>query len=285
MPGMTRREVLAMTINAIGRSTVLGLLALLAGSAVKAETTNCTPITSLPATINSQGVYCLTGHLTTSQTSGNAIYITAPNVVLDLNGWKVGGQGAGKGTTAIGIFSSQLNVTIKNGIVRGFQYGISLYGAGAVVEDILADQNTAVGIKVAGDGSIVRRNQVVNTGGSTASPDASALGIMFSAPGALIEDNAVSGLYASGSGNAIGILAWPSLNSIVRGNTVSGLATPPAGIGIFVSESHVTVVDNVVSNFDSGIQYGGTASGIYARNVVDGCTTKYTGGTAGSGND
>jgi hypothetical protein len=71
---------------------------------VRAETLNCTSITSLPATINTQGVFCLTGNLGTNISSGNAIYITANNVTLDLNGWKVGGQAAGTGTDAYGIY-------------------------------------------------------------------------------------------------------------------------------------------------------------------------------------
>jgi nitrous oxidase accessory protein NosD len=268
-----------MTANALGRSIVLGLLA---GAAVEAETIICTPITSLPAVISSQGVYCLTGHLATSQTTGHAIEITVPNVVLDLNGWKVGGQAAGKGTDAIGIHSGGANVTMKNGIVRGFVIGIVLFGAGSVVEDVLADQNTDTGIAVWGEGSIVRRNQIVNTGGTTVYPGDWAQGIDSHAPGALIENNSVSGLYSVAGG--VGIALYNA--TVVRGNTLSGSATPPTGYGIFVpSSSNVTVVDNVISSFDVGVYYDSGASGIYARNVADGCTTKYSGGTAGTGND
>jgi hypothetical protein len=281
---MTRREVVVVSSNTFARSVMLGLLVLPAGAAVEAETVNCTPITSLPATITSQGVYCLTGHLTTSQTSGSAIGIAAPNVVLDLNGWKVGGQAAGKGTYAAGIYSSQINVTIKNGIVRGFRYGIHLLGAGAVVEDVRADQNTIRGIYLSGDGSIVRRNHVVNTGGSTLSANADALGIACEAAGALVENNTVSGLSPSGSGVGVGIVV-AGVSNVVRGNTILGSSTPAAGYGVYLGVgSEVTVVDNVIRRFDIGVYYYG-ASGIYARNVADGCTTKYSGGTAGTGND
>ena len=89
----------------ITRLIISLLLATLATS-VQAETINCTPITSLPATIDAQGLYCLTGNLATGQTSGNAIIINANNVTLDLNGWKVGGQAAGSGTNAAGIYSA-----------------------------------------------------------------------------------------------------------------------------------------------------------------------------------
>ena len=125
--------------------TACALLAVFFTLPARAETINCTPITSLPATIDTQGLHCLTGNLATSQTSGNAIEITANNVTLDLNGWKVGGQGAGAGTQAGGISSAAVNVTVRNGIVRGFSIGISLTGRGAVVRDMLVDQNTQYG--------------------------------------------------------------------------------------------------------------------------------------------
>ena len=113
---------------------ILSHVALLAGVAsapiAQGETVDCTPITTLPATISTQGIYCLTGNLAAPSTfgSGHAITIDANNVTLDLNGWKLGGQAAGAGTLAIGIYSLANNVTVKNGIVRGFYYGVLLGG-------------------------------------------------------------------------------------------------------------------------------------------------------------
>ena len=56
---------------------IIVLFLIMLSTSIQAETINCTPITSLPATITAQGIYCLTGNLTTSQTSGNAITINA----------------------------------------------------------------------------------------------------------------------------------------------------------------------------------------------------------------
>src|SRR5262245_18005116 len=56
----------------------------------RAETVNCTPLTSLPAVISVSGIHCLTGDLSTSMTSGIAVEITANNVILDLNGFRLG---------------------------------------------------------------------------------------------------------------------------------------------------------------------------------------------------
>src|SRR6266446_3169384 len=103
----------------------LGLLLVLGLAGVprpaQAETINCTPITSVPTTITVQGIYCFTQHLNTAITTGNAIDIQTNNVVLDLNGWKLGGLAAGPDTGATGIRANdRQNITIKNGTVRGF---------------------------------------------------------------------------------------------------------------------------------------------------------------------
>ena len=140
-------------------ASLLVLLALtLAAAPVHAETTNCTAITALPAVITLQGIYCFTGHLNTSISSGNAIEIPTNNVVLDLNGFKLGGLAAGPGTQANGIFATdRQNITIKNETIRGFFEAIFLQDSGAsqghVVEAIRADQNTLVGIEVQGSGN------------------------------------------------------------------------------------------------------------------------------------
>src|SRR6266849_9239971 len=85
-------------------AALLVLLAPVLGAApARSETTNCTAITTLPAVIIVQGIYCFTGDLATAVTTGNAIEIQTNNVVLDLNGFKLGGLAAGLGTGAVGV--------------------------------------------------------------------------------------------------------------------------------------------------------------------------------------
>jgi hypothetical protein len=116
----------------------------------------CTPITSLPNTITTPGVYCLTSDLATNVTSGNAIEIVTDNVVINLNGHTLDGQTAGLGTSTNGIYAYQRqNITIRNGTVRGFLFGIYLKddspymtSQGHIIEDIRADQNTRVALFV-----------------------------------------------------------------------------------------------------------------------------------------
>jgi len=104
--------------------------------------------TTFPITINESGSYVLTSNLTV--TTGNAININADNVTLDLNGHGIygPGTGTGKGISAV----NRYNITIKNGIVRGFSFGIYLYndadhkGAGHRIEGIQASNNGSHGI-------------------------------------------------------------------------------------------------------------------------------------------
>ena len=252
----------------------------------QAETVDCTPVTSLPAIITTQGLYCLTGNLATSQYSGAAVTINANNVTLDLNGWKIGGQAAGTGTVANGIYSTANNVTVKNGIIRGFATGIYVTGRGATVQGITADENTYIGIRVEGAGSVVQDNQVVDTGGSTAASSVLAIGIYIEGAGSLVDNNLVSGLTATGSGDEYGVFFFDAAQSTARGNVVSDTTRGSGGsAGIMTSTgSGVAVRNNIVTNFGICVYYYGS-TGTYSRNIAISCDTPYSGGTAGTGND
>ncbi len=241
-------------------ASLLVLLAFVVGAApARAETVNCTAITALPAIITVQGVYCFTGDLITSMTSGAAIDIQADNVVLDLNGFKLGGLGGGTGTGATGINSNnRQNITIKNGTVRGFLYGILLGGSGSqglIVEDIRADQNTYIGIYVLGDGNIVRNNQVVATGGTTccgANPDA--YGILVVGDDPRVLNNDVINIVRQGSGWAVAIRT-DSPGGLVVNNRITG-----AKMGIYIRSDSGKYRDNLTFDVDQPF-VGGTDAG------------------------
>ena len=242
------------------------LLALALGSVpARAETVNCTPITTLPTIINTQGIYCFTGHLSTSITTGAAIDIQTNNVVLDLNGFKLGGLAAGFGTQATGVqAANRQNVTIKNGTIRGYLKAVSLTDSGAsqghVVEDVRADQNTFVGIEVNGAGNIVRNNQVVTTGGSTTfGANASAQGILMAGSGPRVLNNDVINTFKAGTGVATGVL--------------------------FNGATGAFAVNNRITSADRGIAYDSGATGKYRDNLTFSVTTPFTGGTAVGIND
>jgi hypothetical protein len=165
------------TIPVLTRSFVaLLLLGLAIGPwPAQAETVNCTPITAVPFTIPAAGTWCLAQDVNATLASGKAITIAANNVVLDLNGHRLANVAAGPGTEASGVYAFQrTNITIRNGTVRGFKYGILLDDSSPyttsqahVIEDLRADQNTWIGIWAAGRGNIIRNTLVVATGGLT----------------------------------------------------------------------------------------------------------------------
>jgi hypothetical protein len=255
-----------MPITKLTTSLLVLLALILSAAPARAETVNCTPITAVPIVITVQGIYCFTGHLNTAITSGKAIDIQTSNVILDLNGFKLGGLAAGPGTQAIGVYAlNRQNITIKNGTVRGFFYGILLETAGAsqghVVEEIRADQNTFNGIQVQGAGNIVRNNQVVATGGTTAlGPNADAYGILASGAGPRVLNNDVINTVKQGSATAWGIFFDTTVNG--------GMA-----------------VNNRITVADSGIEYNGISPGKYRDNLTFGVTTPFSGGTDAGNNN
>ena len=117
-------------------STLVLLAACAASAPARAETVNCTPIASLPATLSSQGVYCLKQDLSTAIASGNAITVAVNNVTIDCNGYKLGGLAAGITTRAYGIRADgRVNTVVRNCNVRGFFAGMWMQGgAGHVID-------------------------------------------------------------------------------------------------------------------------------------------------------
>ena len=286
-----------MQVEARGRlvtTLVLGM-ALGAGSA-GAETTICTVISSLPFTISAQGSYCLDRNLSTGITTGAAITITTDFVVLDLNGFKVGGGAAGFGTQTSGVFSqNHKNITVKNGNIRGFLRGVYLKDTsgtftssqGHLVEDVRADQNTLAGIVVEGRGNVVRNNQVVDTTGTTAfGANSDTFGLLVNGPGSRVINNDATETVAVGSGNAYGIQVSSADGAVVENNRVgnSNLVATSTAISIF-SGDDVLVVGNRMATTGSGVVFGGASTGKYRDNITSGVTNPYSVNGTDAGNN
>jgi hypothetical protein len=278
----------------------------ISSAAALAETTACTPITALPASISASGIYCLRTDLMTSISSGSAIEITANFVTLDLNGWRLGGGGAGMGTNAKGVHAlDRRGITIRNGNIKGFLLGVYLESNGAstshLIEDIRADGNTKFGIYVEGGNSIIRNNQVSNTGGSTSGGGMNAAyGIASWGSGNQILNNGVSATKASlGSSVAYGIdSGYP--DTLIAGNRVFDTeSTQSDAIGIHAGQGNIVADNQVVgsngphqigirtgsgatvsNNLVYGYATGVSMSGTYSGNVVVGATTPYSSGIA-----
>lgn len=215
-------------------------------------------IDTLPATITTQGVWCLRKDLGTSMASGAAITVATNNVTIDCNGFKVGGLGAGDTSTARGVQATdRLNITVRNCALRGFHHGIELSGengGGHLVEGNRIDQNLVRGIFVEGENNLVRDNRVFDTGGAPSATTSWGMG----GTGDFI-GNTVSG----------GFVAYPNTQYVygivvvgtgtVRDNIIRGL-TKTQGVTGAATGIHVGTADGVVirDNHVSAIEAGFT---------------------------
>jgi len=246
---------------------VAALLARGLGSAA-AETVNCTVIEDLPYTIDESGAYCLRADQVVNLLAGNAVTIEADDVVLDLNGHEIVNFNNGMSNTAYGVYASnRRNVTIRNGTVRWFFYGVVLnnnaVGAntGHVIEGLRSDQNRQTGIYAVGRGNLIRHNLVLATGGTTSQgANASAYGIWVNGLDPRIVDNDVVGTYGQGTGRSSAIF----LSNDVR---------------------DALVVENRISRGDYGARFWGFATGKYRDNLTSSVVTPFTGGTDAGGNN
>lgn len=245
---MKRRTALVVFAGMVG----------LAGPAAADETTFCNAfITSLPYTIVTQGHYCFNRNLSTAITTGNAVTINVDYVVLDLNNFKLGGGSAGLSTTAVGVYASnRRNITVRNGNIRGFKYGIRLIGSNSgnlLVENNVLDGNTYQGVETDGDSALIRNNFVTNTGGTT-SPTAT-----YWAYGIYADYSGVNGS-SQARDNVV-------LNTFASAETQYGIG----GIGVAYADH------NTVSNGDP---LTGNSNGIWANvcrdNTVFDATTPYS---------
>jgi len=238
---------------------------------------NCTGfITSIPATITTQGTWCLKQDLATAITSGVAITIATNNVTIDCNDFKLGGLAAGIATGTYGIYSlNRSNATVRRCNVRGFYYGVLLQGSGGgghAVEDNRFDGNTFIGVNVDGDGSVIRRNRVFDTGGSTLQADAYGISGYYTVD---IVDNSVSGVAAraGGNGSAVGIYTNSSVGGNVIGNRVRGLFKDGTNLAVGIANVVDTRVEmrdnNIIGIGEIGLSCGNT-NDTAKDNVING---------------
>ncbi|HEY0660323.1 MAG TPA: hypothetical protein VGD21_03230 [Lysobacter sp.] len=229
---------------------MLALAAAPAGPA-SAETSNCTAISSVPTTITTQGVYCLTDDLSTAITTGAAITIDTNNVTIDCNDRKLGGLAAGSGTQASGIYANaRLNIAVRNCSIRGFLHGVYLSGSNGgyhLIENNRFDLNTSYAIRTHGDGTTIRGNRVYDTGGSTVNPWAFGINVQDNAD---IIDNVVAGVVATvgDGGSADGIVTSGNDGGEVSRNRVSGLSHDGAGfnLGIWANGGRPVIRSNTI---------------------------------------
>ncbi len=159
------------------QSKLLGMLAwstcLFLSSVSHAAAAETTIINRLPYRILSSGAYEFGGDLHFEQSRGTAIVVEADDVTIDLKGSTLSGT-ADADTLAIGIQgNSRSQVTIMNGRIAGFYFGIDLRAPADnsthtnVISDLILSRNQYFGMRIVGADSEIRQCTIIDTGGST----------------------------------------------------------------------------------------------------------------------
>jgi hypothetical protein len=201
------------------RLLATGLL-LLAVSGARAETVNCTEITSLPYSIPAPGAYCLAHDLSTAQQTGGSILIDASNVVLDCNGHTIANTYANNGTMGIAT-SGRSGITVANCGVTGFYQGIvfSIETTNSTIRGNTIRKSSWAGIVSWGRDIRILDNSVIDTG-------------MYS-PGYNL------GIYVVGFASG-----KPSRDMVVRGNRIVGVSGAMHSTAIGVDDSISPIIEN-----------------------------------------
>lgn len=260
-------------------------------------------ITSLPYTITVPGTYELDSHLTSP---GTAITVACNDVVIDFKGKSIVGPCDPDGNNyGVNAFNYE-RITIKNGSIRGFMYGIylsdlidsfrphgSFDGGGHVVENMNISNCTFRGMRLEGNGNVIRNNIIREIGGCTVYPNAFGFGIESCGPGVIIENNKVYecrgyGVEDIGEGVAISISDYGQ-GSVIRDNVLSQSSREPCnqyadwpgasrstyGIWCGGDTSDIVCDGNVLTNFVYGITFKRTVRGVFTRNVVNNSIVPY----------
>lgn len=259
-----------------------------------------------PYRINASGSYRLTGNLTVSSTSADAIDVSVNHVTIDLNGFAINGPGGSSGSGngingqtvdaltvengAITGFPAGFGVeTGNNGIVRNVQSntngdGILVQGGGqpgaSVISGDTANNNAGTGISCGGSGCLISGNTAVSNGSN---------GIQCSGSGCPISGNTAisngnNGIQCGGSGcaisNNIAISNFFDGISCGSGCVISNSTTiSNTSFGIGCSGSGCLVTGNTILNSPAATQAADATTG-YSNNVLNGNTTNFNGGTS-----
>jgi parallel beta-helix repeat protein len=260
-----------------------------AGAPAHAETTGCTTVSSLPATLVAPGHYCLQSDLSVSGAAANGIVITAVNVVLDCNDHRV--SAATADNTGAGIMMSDVvsGTVIRNCRVDGFYYGIySAYSESAEPRKLTISGNRITRSNLAGmflfgsanliEGNVISDGRRITNGYPTGIYLLGGASDLY-ASGNVIRGNVIQDFRpptpTDGSYNlSIGIQVNYQAGVIIEDNTIVGLRARTGGgtYGIVSSNSREVLVrgNRVLSPPPAAAPYdGGNWSGIFLQGTAE----------------
>lgn len=203
--------------------------------------------TQVPLAITEPGSYYFASNIQAGSSDTTGIVVSAPDVIIDMNGFSLIGAGENTGTAGYGFYVSNGsgNVIIKNGTIRNWSSsGIYAVGSGnSHFENLVVRNNGNAGISITS--GTIQECVVSNNGsaGITASGD----GALVTIRGNECTGNRSFGISASGSRGIIE-------NNVIQRNSASGIST-------FLSS--MTIRGNLCESNSEGI----TCS--WSHNVVE----------------
>jgi len=268
--------------------------ALLALTSLAASGQTCTPVTTLPATLGTAGVYCLTSNLSYAGTA-EAIVIRASDVVLDFQQFRLRSSTGDCGV----LVESGDDVVIRNGKIDGFTNAIRLGGGrAALVEKMRISQTGNIAIASSANSPIIRDNRIDRAGATAIATTGNQVRILDNDIG-FHSNSPYYGIGSDGAqtmvmGNRLSQVSGYGITvlgagSIVRNNVVIGANDAVTLIGILapVSGASSAIVEgNVLRNGARGIHAGQSTTGKYRDNIAHEVATPYdTGGLTDAGNN
>jgi parallel beta-helix repeat protein len=188
----------------------------------------------------------------------NGILINASNVVLDLGGHTLSGPAptgtTGQGVRGVVVFQNRTGVTVRNGVIRGFDSGVDvLPGAHSTTTSGLILDGNGGGVRISTGASSNRviDNAIVNTTNFSA--------VQIGGNGHLVENNAMNNV------NSTGVFLSGS-NGIIRNNRFNGAGAAAITIGAFPNNPGPFVNNQVIGNQMSGSSRVFNSSSISVNN-------------------
>lgn len=236
------------------------------------DRTTPSTITTLPYVITSPGTYDVASDLYYGATYGNAVTVRAEGVVIDLHGHKIWSS-TGASTSAVGIFADQQSyITIKNGTIQGFQFGIELLGQsryGNQVQNMVLAQNWYFGLWVDGASTVISNNQINNTGGCNIPGYDTPIAMHVAGANVSIVNNAVNGMvsYPGVTHELVCLALDAAPNATVSGNTFSLTKVTSNSYGMWVNSTGNNYSSNVQvqNNSFTNLQYGSVFAYAYGH--------------------
>lgn len=239
-----------------------------------------TIINTLPVTISYPGNYKLGvgGYFTSTP-----ITITANDVQLDMDGQTIVCY-TNANTQAKGVYiaSNLTNVSVKNGTIRGFFYGVHFddltYSRSCTIENLTIQNSTFRGIVATGAMCVIRKNQIQSVSGTTVFPEAYAMGIECLGT-AVIQDNIISEVYGTGTGEGVHISSSDyAKNTIISGNILSNVNMSDHTYLMWIGGVSVAhIFDNILIGGKHGVTANApNVTGSVGKNKFYNVTLPYT---------